>query len=112
MEPQQPPLPRPPGDSENLRRLRDEAVERVKMEERMRTQPAPAYGGPPPPLFPRLRLPLPPPPRRWALRGILMLIAGALAAIAAALWGYRLISLPAYGGPPVPQPKPPAGPPQ
>ena len=67
----------------------------MKQEEPMRAEPMPAYGGPPPPT------------RRWTLRGILMLIVGALAAIAAAVWGHQKISVPAYGGPPAP--RPPAG---
>jgi hypothetical protein len=100
MEPDQPPLPRPPGDPENLRRLREEAAARVRREEIERNRSTPVYGGPPPL----------PPTRRWTLRGILIVIASALAAIAAALWGYRKISLPAYGGPPAPQPPAPPHP--
>ena len=88
MEPP-PPLPRPPADEENLRRLRREAAERLRHEAAGPPVPAPVYGGPP--VI----------PRRWTVRGILMLFAGILAAIAAALFGYRKIA-PVYGGPPAP----------
>jgi hypothetical protein len=91
MEPPQPPLPRPPGDPENLRRLRQEAVERMQREESssadprpspQQRPPAPVYGGPP--II----------TRRWTVRGILLLIAGALAAIAAVFWGRRRVPAP------------------
>jgi hypothetical protein len=107
MEPQ-PPLPRPPGDERNLRRLRKEAAGRMGREEPVPADPITVYGGPP---FVT---------RRWTLRGILMLVVAALAAIATAIWGYRRIAVPVYGGPPAPvyggppppQPPPPAEPPK
>jgi hypothetical protein len=90
MEP--PPLPRPPGDEENLQRLRQEAAERMRREPYTvyGAPPAPVYGGPPGPT------------RRWTLRGILLVILSALAAIAAAIWGYEKVTTPVYGGPPAP----------
>lgn len=102
-----PPFPRPPANSENLRRLRAEAEKRLNQE-----QPTPVviYGGPPAPVYGG-------PPsgggsgmnggkrvtRRWTIAG---LVALALGAIWAALW--RLLGrnpfVPAtvYGGPPAP----------
>jgi hypothetical protein len=87
----QPPLPRRPDDSDALRRLREDAARRMEEDERM--QPRPVYGGPPIVT------------RRWTLRGILMLIAGAVAAIAGAIWGYEKVTTPVYGGPPAPDPR-------
>ena len=94
---EQPPLPRPPGDEENLRRLREEAADR------MRREPTTVYGGPPAPVYGG-----PPPTRRWTLSGILLMIASALAALAAAIFGYEKMTAPVYGGPPPPTPTPPA----
>ncbi|HTS28885.1 MAG TPA: hypothetical protein VMH81_23605 [Bryobacteraceae bacterium] len=102
----EPPLPKPPGDEENLRRLRREAAERLDREQHSSPPPAPVYGGPAPvyggpaPVYGG-----PPVTRRWTIRGVL----GALAALAG-FWAYRKMTTPAYGGPPPPQPKPPAGP--
>jgi hypothetical protein len=93
MGPDQPPLPRPPDDPENLNRLREEARRRMEAES-LRDVPRPVYGGPPIVT------------RRWTLRGILLLIAGAIAAISAAIWGYQKVAVPVYGGPPVPTPVP------
>ena len=69
----------------------------MEREESMRG-PAPVYGGPPI-------------TRRWTLRGIIMLVVSALAAIAAGLFAYQKITAPAYGGPPAPVPTPPPQPP-
>src|SRR5262245_55079316 len=96
MQSPDPPLPRPPADDENLRRLRREAAARMRQDEASPPEPitiygaAPVYGGPPPLT------------RRWGLRGILALVAGALAALAAMVWAFfsGKVSLPAYGGPP------------
>jgi hypothetical protein len=89
----QPPLPRPPDDADALQRLREEAMRRMENEPRpVYGGPAPVYGGPPV-------------TRRWTLRGILMLIAGAVAAIAGGIWGYEKMTTPVYGGPPAPEPK-------
>ncbi|HLK63503.1 MAG TPA: hypothetical protein VKU19_08685 [Bryobacteraceae bacterium] len=101
MEQPQPPLPKPPADEENLRRLRQEAAERMRREAAS-YPPAPVYGGPPI-------------SRRWTLRGIVTLVASAVAALVAGLWGYRKVVTPVYGGPPnavyggppPPQPTPP-----
>ncbi len=98
-----PPLPRPPADEENLRRLRREAAERLRAESAGPPLPAPVYGAPvyggPPPVA-----------RRWTVRGILVLVAGALAALAAIFFGSRKDQprppAPVYGGPP-PAPVPP-----
>ena len=62
---------------------------------------ATVYGGPPSPIT-----------RRWTLRGILLLIVGAIVALAAAIWGYKKVTVPVYGGPPaqVPTPPPPEPP--
>jgi hypothetical protein len=104
MEPSQPPLPRPPGDEENLRRLRKEAAERMAREVPMGPKPSPAYRPAPvyggPPII----------TRRWTLRGVLMLMVSSLVALAAALWGYRKITTPVYGGPPAPSPSGPVPP--
>ena len=96
METPQPPLPKPPGDEENLKRLREEAARRMAQErterpggrDPQRSEPYTVYGGPPGPT------------RRWTLRGIVLAILGALAALAAAIWGYRKVTTPVYGGPP------------
>jgi hypothetical protein len=92
------PLPRPPDDPENLRRLREEAVRRVEQEERARPitiygePPAPVYGGPPPPPSTYSAAPPPPAPayggapapaRRWSLVSVVLLIVAALALVAA-----------------------------
>ncbi|HEY4361966.1 MAG TPA: hypothetical protein VGN17_13395 [Bryobacteraceae bacterium] len=78
-----------------MRQLLDDARRKMEEEEYMRTMPRPVYGGPPV-------------TRRWSIRGIVMLVAGALAAIAAAVFGWNKMAAPVYGGPPV-QPVPPNG---
>ena len=88
----QPPLPRRPDDPENLARLREEARRRRDRDER---PPAPVYGG-----APMVN-------RRWTMRGIVLLVLGALAAFAAILtwlWPLRRPPGPVYGGPPLPVP--------
>jgi len=93
-------LPRPPGDSGNLDRLRDEALERVKREER--SAPLTVYGAPPIPVYGG------PPPRKRAWWRVLII---ALIGIAAAILAWMLTHpspinpAPVYGGPP-PQPVP------
>ena len=72
-----------------MRQLLDDARRKMEEEEYMRTMPRPVYGGPPV-------------TRRWTMRGIVMLIAGALAAIAAAVFGMWKMAAPVYGGPPAP----------
>ena len=113
-----------------MRRLREQAAERLKWEEaqketsrdtapvygspayfaeRAGREPSTVYGGPPTPVT-----------RRWTLRGIVLLILGAISALAAAIWGYRKITAPVYGGPPAavyggppaPAPTPPPSEPQ
>jgi len=112
MVPPEAPLPRPPGDEENLRRLRQQAAERLAREEPPGPEPwvgprppAPVYGSP-------FRMAT----RRWSLRRILVLI-GSLVAAIAAIWKLRKvpqirISAPVYGGPPAPTPPPPQPQPQ
>lgn len=69
--------------------------------------PAPVYGGPPAPVYGG-----PPPSRRWTLKGIVLMILSAIAALAAAFLGYEKMTAPVYGGPPpatpTPEPNPPA----
>jgi hypothetical protein len=102
-----PPFPRPPENSENLRRLRAEAEKRLNQE---RPTPVVIYGGPPAPVYGG-------PPsgggsnangskrvsRRWTIAG---LIALALGVIWAALWRLLgrnpLVPATVYGGPPAP----------
>ena len=72
-----------------MREMLDAARKRMEEDQYMRTEPRTVYGGPPPPVK-----------RRWTLRGILMLIAGAVAAIAGAIWGFEKMAAPVYGGPP------------
>ena len=83
----QPPLPKPPSDEENLRRLRQQAAERMAREN-YPSPPMPVYGGPP--------------IRRWTVRGFITLILSTLAALIAGLWAFRKITTPVYGGPPAP----------
>jgi hypothetical protein len=107
-------LPRPAGDDDNLKRLREQALARLEREERERL-PMPVYGAPPLDRGERERLPAPvyggPPPdgppkamRRW----ILLATAVALAVIAWFMAKYRIWPLrppaPVYGGPPLPPP--------
>src|ERR1700691_4975239 len=89
----QPPLPRRPDDPENLERLRKEARGRLDKEER---PPAPVYGG------------APIVTRRWTLRGLVLLVLGALAAIAAWFWFGVRPPATVYGGPPLPVPPEPS----
>jgi hypothetical protein len=114
----EPPLPRQPHDPKNLARLREEARRRLDHEER---SPAPAFGGAPPaPVYGGAPIVT----RRWTLRGIVALVAAALAAVAAVVTRKWIASShpgetsrPAatvYGGPPPPTPTPPvdsSGPP-
>jgi hypothetical protein len=83
------------------------------------SSPMPLYGSPPsgqdePTTAPQRNPPTtiyggPPITRRWTLRGILLVIVGALAALAAAIFGYKKITTPVYGGPPAPRPPAPGG---
>jgi hypothetical protein len=86
-----PPLPRLPEASGELNRMRREALRNLLSEEG--SGPAPVYGSAPP--GGRFT-------RRWTLRRFLVLIAGLLAALAAALFGFRRAAMPVYGGPPTP----------
>jgi len=94
-------LPRPPGDPENLQRLREEALRKVKREERV--APITVYGGPPIPVYGG-----PPPRRRSWWRWILL----AIVALAATILAWMLTHpspinpAPVYGGPPVRPPAP------
>lgn len=107
-----PPLPRPPQDSDRLQRLREEAVRRVEEEERagpMRPaapgsgEPGPPiviYGGPPAPVYGG-----PPPGKRGlSRRGVLGAIIVLLGALVGWLLGRRrpqpvLPPATVYGGP-------------
>ena len=93
-----PPLPRSPNDPDNLRRLRENALRQMEQEER--PAPMPVYGGPP--QFDGGG----PVSRRWALKGVLLLLAGIIGAIIAKLFGARRIVAPVSGGPPAPNPQP------
>jgi hypothetical protein len=124
-----PPLPRLPEDQENLRRLRREALRKLRDEEELLWR-APVYGGPPPPAehnSPTTVYGGPPPQeppsagtvyggptmggggqvtRRWTLKRILFLVGAILAGLLALFFGTRKITAPVYGGPPIdPSPK-------
>jgi hypothetical protein len=92
MEPELPSLPKPPDDPERLRRLREEALARMKVDERK--APAPVYGSP-------VML------RRRSFRTLFIAILAAIAAIAAWFGFRKTIPLAVYGGPPPPRPTPP-----
>jgi len=117
------PLPRPKGDPENLRALRNRANKRLTQEEIENAQrpavpaPAPAFGGSPAAVYGGPPAPVyggpPPRPRRWILLRWWTLAAAAVAGIAAWFGRWRRRSeqpptLPAavYGGPPPPPPRP------
>jgi len=93
-------LPQPPGDRDNLDRLREEALRKVKREERV--APVTVYGAPPVPVYGG-----PPPRRRKWWRWVLL----AIIALAATILAWMLTHpspinpAPVYGGPP-PQPMP------
>ena len=93
-----PPLPRSPDDPDNLRRLRENALRQMEQEER--PAPMPVYGGPP--QFDGGG----PVSRRWALKGILLLLAGIIGAMIAKWFGARRTVAPVSGGPPAPNPQP------
>jgi len=128
-----PRLPRSPEDEENLRILREEARSRLLAEEslqaemdKLRSFPMTVYGGPPlgrpsgrlsdsqsegqsdRPFAATVYGGPPggggPVTRRWTLRGILLLILGILGGAIAAIFGYRRLTAPVYGGPPAPGP--------
>jgi len=97
-------LPRPPSDPGSLDHLRQEALRKVKREER--AAPVTVYGAPPIPVYGG------PPPRRgrswW--RWVLLAIIGLAAAILAWMLTHPspINPAPVYGGPP-PTPPHPAG---
>jgi hypothetical protein len=95
----EPDLPRPADDPENLRRLREEALRKLDLEERERV-PAPVYGGPPVPA-----------PRKFWRRWMLWVIGILVALVAWLMFKHHIWPVnpaPVYGGPPTPTPPAPA----
>ncbi len=102
------PLPKPPDDPDRLRRLQGEALLRVQREER---EAAPVYGGPPvgggrPVGASGSRGEAGPGTKpRWTRRGLLITLGAILAALVAAVAGWRFlfepVHRPLYGGPPM-----------
>src|SRR5579863_4980463 len=90
-----PRLPRPIEDPDRLRKLRQQARQRLD-QEGSPSYPvygaAPVYGGPPV-------------PRRWTVRGLLMVAGALLLGVLAWIFGRIVRPAPVYGGPPI-QPTP------
>ena len=102
-------LPRPQGDPDNLRRLREQAQARLEQEARDRL-PAPVYGGapledrPPAPVYGGAPVNA---VRKVSARWIVLAVAIGLAVIVwlmAKLGIWPMRPAPVYGGPPLPRP--------